>query len=300
MHRDVFSSYNPITNFIFFMGAIILGMIFLHPVFVACLLVAGLIYYFYMKRRKGLKMLGFVAILFAAVSLINPLFNTQGRQVLFRVFGRPYTLEALIYGTVLAGMIAAVFIWFACFNSVMTNDKFVFLFGRMAPSVSLILSMVFRLIPDFQRKAKQIAAARSAIGMAGSFSESKKEKIRNGTVILGTLTAWTLENGIISADSMRARGYGTGRRTSFTIYRFRASDRIYLILTIIFIAFVILCAAMGATACEYTPDLNIAWFDGACGAWVLWGSIAYTVFLLMPTIINVRNDIGWKIRRSRI
>ena len=33
--------------------------------------------------------------------------------------------------------------------------------------------------------------------------------------ILGALTSWALEGSVVTADSMRSRGYGTSKRTSF-------------------------------------------------------------------------------------
>lgn len=39
---------------------------------------------------------------------INPLFNTQGETLLFFLFGRPYTLEALWYGADLSAIFMAI------------------------------------------------------------------------------------------------------------------------------------------------------------------------------------------------
>lgn len=44
MRKDEFSTYNPITNVVFFLGAIILGMFFMHPVFVGVSLIMGMAY----------------------------------------------------------------------------------------------------------------------------------------------------------------------------------------------------------------------------------------------------------------
>lgn len=40
--------------------------------------------------------------MFLALTVVNPLFNTYGERVLFHVFGRPYTVEALLYGAAIA------------------------------------------------------------------------------------------------------------------------------------------------------------------------------------------------------
>ena len=154
-------------------------MEFLHPVFVVVNLLTSIVYLFIIKKRKAFKDLIYFLIIFLIITLINPLFNSMGVTVLFKIFiTRPVTLEALIYGVALGGMAASILSWFACYNAIMTSDKFIFTFGRIIPSVSLILSMIFRLIPNLIRKTKQISGARGCIGMAGDSSSSRKEKIR--------------------------------------------------------------------------------------------------------------------------
>ncbi len=296
---DEFSTYHPITNIVFFLGAIIMGMCFLHPVFVIVNLLASLVYLFIVKKRKAFKDLIWILIVFLVITFINPFFNPSGDTVLFRVFiTTPYTLEALIYGVALGGMAASIFSWFACYNAIMTSDKFIYIFGGLIPSVSLVLSMILRLIPNLIRRTKQISSARACIGMAGDSSSSTREKIRNGTVVLSTLTSWSLEGGIITADSMKARGYGAAKkRTSFAEYKFGASNIILLIIFVLLIAGTIFCAASGGTYAEYTPTMKLTWF----GDWyMLIGIIAYAIFLCIPLLIDIKEIIRWQILRSKI
>ena len=43
------------------------------------------------------------------------------------------------------------------------------------------------------------------------------------------VVTWSLESGIITADSMRCRGYGLPGRTSFSLYRFDRRDGAVLV-----------------------------------------------------------------------
>ena len=36
MNRDAFAEYHPLINFLFYIGALVGGMFFLHPAFVLC------------------------------------------------------------------------------------------------------------------------------------------------------------------------------------------------------------------------------------------------------------------------
>lgn len=293
MTTDTFSTYNPLITFLFFIGAIVYGVIYLHPVFLLCGLLLSAAYYITIRRREAWRLLVGVIPLFVLLSLLNPLFNTGGTRILFTWWGgRPYTLEALFYGTAIAAMVVLVFFWFGCYNAVMTSDKFIYLFGRMIPGLSMILTMILRLLPSFRRKTAEIMTARKCIGQAGG---SKKERLQQGMTVLSVLTSWALEGGIIAADSMQSRGYGSGSRTSFSIYRFENRDKLLLGVLAALMAVILYCGLHGGMRAAYTPELMIAG-----NSYTLAGSIAYALFLVIPTTLNIMEAVKWHILRSRI
>ena len=221
---DVFSRCHPAVNFLFFAAAIVLTVVLFHPAYLLVSLLCGGAYYAVLRRARCAKTLGFLLIAMVLVAAVNPLFNTLGETILFTLFGRPYTWQALCYGGCAGMMFAAVSLWFLCGGIVMTSDKFTSLFGAVIPAISLVLVMVLRLIPAYWRMGKQIAGARKCIGRSGA--GSRKEKIQGGMDVLMSLSGWALEGSVITADSMRCRGYGApGKRTSFQIYRFTGRDR---------------------------------------------------------------------------
>ena len=128
-----------------------------------------------------------------------------------------------MYGIVLASMLFIAILWFSCYNEVMTTDKFVYLFGRVIPALSLVLSMVFRFVPKFSAQVKVIRNGQKCVGRDMSNGKLIK-KIRYGLTILSILITWALENAIDTSDSMRARGYGLKGRSAFSIYHFDRRD----------------------------------------------------------------------------
>ncbi len=300
-HRDTFSTYSPVINFTFFIGAVVFGMVLIHPGFLMCSVVSAVIYYLIVKGRRAVKLLAGLIPVFAAVTLINPMLNTQGSHVLLTYMGgRPYTAEALFYGMALAAMFTAVVLWFSCYNVVMTSDKFIHLFGGMAPSVSLILTMVLRLVPGYRRKLRQISTARRCIGMAGSSADraaGRRERLWNGMAEVSALTSWAFESGIMTADSMRGRGYGSGCRTKFSIYRFEPGDRIMLACMAVLLIVTACCCIAGAAEATYTPELYI---KPAGDPVSVVGLISYGIFLMIPAGVNITEDIKWRILRSKI
>lgn len=295
--RDKFAYYHPVINFTFFIVAIICGMILLHPAFLACSLLLSIIYYLTAKGRQGWKFVSGMIPLLLVLSFINPLFNTYGEHVLFRYFGgRPYTLEAFGYGMALAVMMVSVLMWFACYNAVMTSDKFLYLFGKMAPSVTLILTMVLRLVPSYKNKVTQLNGARRCIGK-GSDTGDKKERLDHSIVLLSTLTSWALEGSVITADSMRSRGYGTGKRTTFSLYRFEKRDKALLAVMVLLTAVTVFCCIHGAASASYTPVLSVSSWKNP---YVKAGLLAYALFLAIPSAVNIWEEIRWHSLRSNI
>ena len=83
---------------------------------------------------------------------------------------------------------------------------------------------------------------------------------------------WSLESAIDTADSMRSRGYGCAKRTSFQRYAMTGTDWLLLALEI---ALPVLVLAFGDAEAAYTPDLYIAPLRGL----PVRGVAAYAAFL---------------------
>lgn len=289
MKRDAFSQYHPAVNFLYFVGAIGFGVVIQHPAYMLAGAAGSAIYYLLLHGLKGWRMILGMIPLFGLVSVINPVFNTYGETILFYLFGRPYTFEALLYGMVIAGMFVVMMLWFGCYNAVLTSDKFTSLFGDLIPALSLLLVMVLRMIPNLIRKASQIIGARKSIGKGAEEHSRTKEKIINGMVVLSALTDWALEGSVVTADSMRSRGYGASKRTSFQIYRMGVQDWVLLLLMV-----ALACATLlgGDKTAAFTPKLYIAPLT--------WSFAAYCIYLFIPTALHIKEAIIWHNSRSKI
>ena len=141
-----------------------------------------------------------------------------------------------------------------------------------------------------------IAVTRKSIGKGVSESASTREKVADGMQILSALTDWALEGSIITGDSMRSRGYGAGKRTSFMIYRMTAQDYFLLLLQLVLAAAVVVTAVNGGAYASFTPRWDVA----PISASAVPGFLAYCAYLLIPPILHVKEDLQWYISRSRI
>lgn len=298
MHRDAFGSFHPLVVFAFFIAAIVLCVITNSPLFQVTGVICAVAYYLCTHGMRAWKTIAALVPLYLLIMVVNPIFNTQGDTVLFRVSllgDRPYTLEALAYGSCTASMFVSALLWFFSYNKVMTTDKFTYLFGGLSPALSLVFTMVLRLVPTYQRKAEQIISARSCIGHTPT-QGAWHERAAGGMTALSSLVTWALEGAIVTSDSMRSRGYGTARRSSYARYDFTTRDAILLGILAILFAGALACILMGAATVEYFPGIV---FPSATPVFA-GGFIAYLVFLAAPTLMHGGEVLSWRSSLSKI
>jgi len=292
-----FKTYHPIVNFIYFVFVIGLSCLILHPL---CLLVSFFCAFFYSAMLKGKKAvkanLLYVLPLMIIAALINPAFNHEGVTILLYLpSGNPLTLESLVYGLFAALMLGSVICWFSCFNEIMTSDKIICLFGKIIPSLSLIFSMTLRFVPKFSSQLRVVINAQKCMGRDVS-SGSFIKRIKNGLSILSIMTTWSLENAIETADSMKSRGYGLSKRSSFSIFSFDKRDVSALFYIIILGAYVLAGFFMGKIDFTYFPSIKADDFS----FYSISIFVAYTVLCMCPIIIEVKEALRWKALKSKI
>lgn len=292
-----FKTYHPIVNFIYFVFMIVFSCVFMHPVSLSISFVSAFSYSVILKGRKSIKtnilyMLPTVILL----AVLNPAFNHQGVTILtYLPGGNPLTLESIVYGVSAAVMVISVICWFSCYNEVMTSDKFIYLFGRIIPSLSLILSMTLRFVPRFIKETRSVADAQRGIGndvSGGSILNRAKTSVR----ILSIMITWSLENAVDTADSMKSRGYGTKRRTAFSIFRFDRRDVSAILAILILGTYTIVGVLLDGMYFSYFPSIK---FDSISGYSVSVFT-SYTAMAFMPVIIEVWEVTRWKAIKSKI
>ena len=228
--RDPFTDCHPAVNFLYFALVLAFSMCLTHP---AALLISLAGACCYLTRLLGASELGrsarWLVPMALLAALVNPAFVHQGVTILtYLPSGNPLTLESILFGLASALLLAAVVLWFRCFGEVMTSDKFIYLFGRIIPALSLVLSMTLRFVPRFRRQFRAVAQAQRFMGR-DTESGSLLRRGRNAMKAFSILVTWSLESAIDTADSMRSRGYGQPGRTAFALYRLDDRDRSLLL-----------------------------------------------------------------------
>jgi energy-coupling factor transport system permease protein len=295
--KDCFSQYHPAVNFFYFAGVLIFSMIFMHPVCLVISFFSAFVYSIYLNGQKSLKFnIKYMLPLLLLTALINPAFNHEGQTILtYLSNGNPITLESIVYGFAAAIMLISVICWFSCYNSVMTSDKFVYLFGRIIPAFSLIFSMTLRFVPRFKAQFKVVSQAQRCLGRDIS-NGSVWQRVRHGITIISIMVTWALENAIETADSMKSRGYGLPGRTAFSIYSFEKRDKIALIFYVCCCLYIVIGSITGGLEWRYFPSI-----EGTLSSfYTISIYICYFAMCISPVMINLREDRKWKALKSKI
>ncbi|MDH6374836.1 energy-coupling factor transport system permease protein [Paenibacillus sp. PastF-3] len=294
--KDSFSTFHPFVNFLYFVVVLLFSMVFMHPIFQVIALISAVVYSFMLKGKKAVRFnLLYMVPFLLFMAIMNPVFNHQGVTILFYLNnGNPVTKESILYGVAAACMFVTVIIWFSCYNAVMTSDKFIYIFGKILPALSLIFSMVLRFVPRYLAQIKVISNAQKCIGRDVT-QGNLLARARNGITILSIMTTWALENAIETADSMKSRGYGLPGRTSFSIFRLDARDKVALLIMAGLIAIVAVGAAMGENTMRYYPSIKAS----AITPFSILVYIAYFALCMIPVLINMVEAMKWKSIESK-
>ncbi len=292
-----FKSYHPIVNFIYFVFVIGFSCLILHPICLCISLVSGFAYSVMLKGKKAIKTnLIYMLPMIIAMALINPVFNHEGMTIVtYLPTGNPLTLESVIYGIFAAVMIVSVICHFSCYNQVMTSDKFIYLFGKIIPAMSLIISMTLRFVPKFATQLKVVTNAQRCMGRDVS-NGSIIKRAKSGLNILSIMTTWSLENAIETADSMKSRGYGIPGRTAFSIFTFDKRDKKALIYILLLGIYTFVGNLMGGMYFNFFPSMKVAEIS-FFGISVF---VAYLLLCICPIIIEIWEVRKWKALRSKI
>jgi len=289
-----FSDYNPITVFVTLMCAAGVCMFSTDPFLLLLSLMGAAALFFARHGFEAWRSCWWYSLIFLLSLILNPLFNHNGMTVLFVLNDNPITLEALCFGAVMGAMIVGVMWWFLSFSGIMSSDKLLYLFGAASPKLALILSMTLRYVPLFRRQAVKTNQAQKALGLYKE--DSIPDTLRGGLRVFSVMVTWALENGVITADSMTARGYGVGRRSHFAIFRFRKADGILVGAALGLLALTLMGLGLDAVGWVFYPRLTAP--EVSLLSYISYFS--YGLLCLLPATLEILEVIKWRSLRSAI
>ncbi len=285
-----FSKLHPFVEAAFFLLVLAFSMFVSHPwVQLLGLALAAAMALSCVGGKNFLRQLLLIVPLMLFTAILNPLITHQGVTILFYFpSGNACTLESVLYGVLAAVRLATVLFWFVGWNAVITSDKFVFLFGRVIPALSLTISMGLRLIPRLLRRIREVSEAQKCL-----CPDSKG--LRHAGRVISIVITWSLENALDTADSMKSRGYGLPKRSAFSLYHFTVRDGAALAYLLVFGVVVLLAVLTGKLSWQFYPVMQ-----GSGDFWTVLSAAAFTLLAAFPVMYEAKEAVQWRISQSRI
>ena len=276
---------HPLCSFMYLLAVLGITIFTRHPIMLAASAVGAAL--LLILSEKG-RLAAWMPLIVVASAVTNPIFSHNGATVLFFAGDMPITLEAILYGADFGLMLAASVGWSFAAVKYITSDKYIWLFGRILPSAGLVLSCALRLVPLFIRRGRDFAAAQQA------------DTIRGSLKAFSASVGYSAEEAMTSADSMRARGYGTARRTSYSLYRFGGRECMQLSVVILLGGCSAALMLAGAGDFGFYPEISVL----ACDAQNLCLYVVFAALAMLPCSVvvyeNVRRMRGFAVAKGAL
>lgn len=203
----------------------------------------------------------FFFALIAMLVLINILINRLGGTVLLWGPALPglgritVTLETLVFALVMGIRLLTVFTAFMLYNHTVNPDRALSMFAKLFPRSALLVALATKTIPYLLRKlqsAGEIAQCRGANFHTGSLFT----RIKNRLPLIRVLFISSLEDSFNIGESIQARAYGSGPRTSYFRHRWRLGDTLVIITSLLALSIIILSLGRGWGGYSFYPYLE--------------------------------------------
>ena len=279
-----FDRYNPYIILLHFLFVTGVCMMIMHPIVIITALVSGMMYALSLFGRKAFAKMWAMLPVVIITAAVNPIFNHSGATVLGQLpWGKPFTFEAVVFGLFAGLMLWAAILWFSCFNNNFKSDKIMYVFGKAAPSLALVLSMIMRFVPRLSGRTEEVIRAQQALGRDIK-NGPLKNRLRLASGVFSQIAGWGMENSVEVAQGMRCRGFLSGKRTAFSVYTFDRRDVYFLI-------FMLICAAgcvigFGSFGYAYYPEVKFSK--------ELTGLVAYGMVCGAPVFITAVEEYKWR------
>ena len=283
---DKFSNFNPKVCFLFFVFTVLLILLNFNPIFLCVSLLSGVIYNAMLQGKKTFKtFFTFLLPFTLLVGIFNMAFTSYGVDILFSISNKNFTAEGFSYGLCQGVMFSSVIVWLSSYSYVLSSDKFMSVFSKLAPNLTLVLTMTLSFIPRLRKNAQEINDARLNVN-------TNQSKFKKSLDNFSSLVSMTLEESIEVSDTMRARNFNSSRKP-YSKYRFNLDDGIVLLVLLALSISCIVLNSLDKAEFIFDPEIKMLSFSPIF-------LILYTIYMFLPVIINISEGIKWHFLKQKI
>ena len=275
---------HPAVPTVYLAGVLVITMLFMQPVVVG-LSLAGALSCSVLARGPAATLRGLIWQLpfVVLVTVLNPLFSASGSTLLLKLGPVAIYLESLVFGACAGALLVSTVVWLECLAALVAEDGLFALGASAFPTATLAVSMCARLVPQLMERADEINAAESACTAAAPQTDTVGRAVNTSTALM----SWALEDSLVRADSMRARGWGAcERRTSFRPWRLALRDAIALALTVLVL--------IGAGFLAWVAWSQWTFYPVMPSPVLWWGYLPIAVLFLLPACALLAGRALWR------
>ena len=287
---------HPAVCLVYGLFAMVLAMAFVQPALSAIAFAGTALFGLLLCGwRAFAKRMAWQAALVAAVTLLNGLFVQRGATALLAVGPLSIHAESVAYGLCMGLSLAATLEVFVLVGELVPSDEALSLAGGRFLSTALLAAMTLRMVPRMRlmgAEYRDASAACTALRADDAEASSERrggpvEGARKASRMLSAIFGAALEDALVTADSMRARGYGGApARTSYSRRRFSARDALSLAAVVALGLLALACAAAGSSGFAFYPRVH--------GGVDLLQALPFAAFFLLPSVAYAAEAARWR------
>lgn len=280
---------HPAIIFIYYIFLMIITLMIEDPIYILGGIIILGIYYRWAYGYRGLKNIKGYIVMGLMVGILNPLLTHRGNTILGYIFENPITLESSVYGIIKMMSLFLLLMIFFSYNKSFSPEKFLYIFSSIAQNTALMISMTLGFIPNLTIKYREIRDVQLQKGMMGQ--DDLRGKAKSAMVSFITLVRSALEDSLISAKSIKSRGYGIKKRVVYKKYKFKNIDIIFFVMMASIFLISISGIMKGYGKFEVYPTVSFIVFNIK---YVVFFFI-YVLFLILPFVMELREELLWKL-----
>ncbi|MCF8011513.1 MAG: energy-coupling factor transporter transmembrane protein EcfT [Clostridiales bacterium] len=221
---------HPVTVMSYIAVVLLLSLIFSHPVYLLVLFFAvGAVIIASGNADKWKYYLLMASGIVVMIILVNSVFVQNGSTVLFYgpaipVMGKiKVTLEAVCFSAAMGIRLVVIISVFCLYTYAVHPDKVLKLFSRFGKKAVLVVTLATRLFPLMVQDVRRVTEVQRCRGVKLD-TGSLRQRLKNRLPVVKVVLLSSLERSMQIAESMHARGYGSGPRSFYSRDLWRPRD----------------------------------------------------------------------------
>lgn len=210
------------------------------------------------RQLSALKQSVLIFVPFAIITIIiNLIVVTQGSRVIFILFDRAFTLEAVIYSFSLSFKLLLVILIFTLIGVMIDSDKAVSFFASIMPKTTVTMMISLKLFPLMK---KRIISLKEIYSIRGVDFEKKgfKNKIKSLMPLLFVILEDSLEGAFDVGEASYVRGFLSSKRTIYDRQKFKIYDYVISFSSIILLGIFITVKALDMDNFNVYNDISLS------------------------------------------